>query len=155
MSVVTFFFCYMEMIKRGETMKRNLKRCITYIGLLFMLAMMFCGCSNGAEQEGTFTDVTGHPGVTEQGTERVPEEGETSDEIANETKPAEDAVDMKEEHVEENREDIEEECEEDVTPELTSTPMPTSTPTPVITDPYDGKFWTGKYAADKIGRAHV
>lgn len=107
-------------------MKRNVKRYITYIGLLFVLAMLVCGCRDAAEQEGNVADVTGHPGVTEPETERV----------------------------EENKENSEEECKEEVTPELTSTPMPTSTPmststpTPVITDPYDRKFWTGKYAAD-------
>ena len=31
----------------------------------------------------------------------------------------------------------------------TGTPMPTATPTPVITDPYDGRYWTGMYAEDK------
>lgn len=33
-------------------------------------------------------------------------------------------------------------------PEPTATNIPTDTPTPVITDPYDGRFWIGKYSED-------
>ncbi len=34
------------------------------------------------------------------------------------------------------------------TPTCTPVPTNTPTPTPVITDPYDGRFWTGKYVED-------
>lgn len=108
-------------------MKQNSKRYIPYIALLCMTVVLLCGCTGRAEQDGPFTEVTGQPGDV-IGTEKV-------------------------------------ECEEDVT--LTSMPTPTSTPTqipsptiapqptelptstptptPVITDPHDGRFWTGNY----------
>jgi len=117
-------------------MKQNLKRYIPYIALLCMTAVLLCGCTKRAEQDGPFTEGTGQPG---------------------------DMIDTeKAEYDEGSREDIEEEREENVTPTSmpTSTPtpipsfapqpteLPTSTPTPVITDPYDGRFWTGNYAED-------
>lgn len=33
-------------------------------------------------------------------------------------------------------------------PTPTAAPTPTATPTPVVTDPYDGRFWLGRYAED-------
>lgn len=113
-------------------MKQNSKRYIPYIALLCMTAASLCGCTDRTEQDGPFTEVTGQPG---------------------------DVIDTeKAECDEENRVDI----EEDVTPAGTPTntpvlspsfapqptelPTSTPTPTPVITDPYDGRFWTENYA---------
>ena len=113
-------------------MERSLRRYIVYIGLIGVWAVLLCGCGKQTEQVPPFSDMSGMQGEVMTGTDvpAVPSEvpsninagTPTSTPVAT-NNPA-------------------------VTP--TSTPVPTNspTPTPVITDPYDGRFWTGKFAED-------
>jgi len=116
-------------------MKKNPKRYISYIGLLWMILVLVSGCTGQEEQEMPFTEVTGQPEVTETGTPLLPETGKPDGDITTE-------------------EDKTEEFTEASTPTSTPTSIPTSTPTsiptPVITDPYDGKYWTGRYTEDVL-----
>jgi len=110
-------------------MKLNLKRyIITYIGLLCMLAVFLCGCEKRTKQEKSLTEVTGQPGVTAQLPTSTFEPSPTlvpqPTEVPTSTpSPSPTFV-------------------------VQPTEMPTGTPTPLITDPYDERFWMGKYAED-------
>ena len=122
-------------------MKENLWRYSVLIGLLGLWAVLLCGCVNRTEQESPFMDVTGQG--TSGGTELpsatptltkglIPTETLTLTEVPMLTNtpvptgmPTPTSM-----------------------PTPTNTPIPTGAPTPVITDPYDGRFWTGKYAED-------
>ena len=117
-------------------MKQNLMRYVPYMVLLCVLTVLLCGCTNRTEQEMPFTEISGQPGVTEPGMEILPEKGNQ----ANKDIEREEGVTLTATLP----------LKPTGTPIPTSTPVPTSTPTPtpVITDPYDGRYWTGKYAED-------
>ena len=95
---------------------------------LYIVMVCFCipvlfGCVQQSGQDETVL-----PGVTNQ--EQLREEpdtgtGETTPTVPPTTAPT-----------------------ETVTPAPTVTLPPSATPTPVVTDPYDGRFWLGRYAED-------
>ncbi len=109
-------------------MNRKPIRYIVYIALFCLWTVVFCGCTDRMElPEELPMEVTGQPTVTEPGTSGTLEDNKSADVITN----------------------VSEESEEEETAPIPSpTELPTSTPTPVITDPYDGRFWTGKYGED-------
>ena len=107
-------------------MKQNPRRYISHIVLLCILAVLFCACAKQTEYGEPFTEVTGQPTVTEPGISAALEDNKPTDV----TVDAPEKADEKEESA------------------PTPTGVPTGTPAPIITDPYDGRFWTGKYAED-------
>ena len=114
-------------------MERSLRRYIIYIGLIGVLVGLFCGCGKQTEKTPPLTDADGMQGGVMTGT-KAPADTTTqapTDTAGLTVTPSEGPTNM-------------------LTPTPTSTPVPTSTPTPmpVITDPYDGRFWIGKYAED-------
>ena len=111
---------------RREAMKQNPRRYISHIVLLCILAVLFCACAKQTEYGEPFTEVTGQPTVTEPGISAALEDNKPTDV----TVDAPEKADEKEESA------------------PTPTGVPTGTPAPIITDPYDGRFWTGKYAED-------
>lgn len=114
-------------------MGQKWKSRIAYIGLFCVWAVLFCGCSNRQEQEMPVTEVSG-----------LPEEV-----ILTEMPNAPTGTPIPSPSLAPSATEI---TESTPVPSPSSTPtltvMPTSTPTPVITNPYDGRFWIGKYAED-------
>ncbi len=128
-------------------MKQKLKRYRLYIVLLCMWGGLLCGCADRTEQEETFTEMTGRPQVTEPGTSIASGDEKPTDAITDGMDTEGESVNAERDD-EENRADIENACEEDTAPTSTPVTPEAELPATVITDPYDGRFWTGKYAED-------
>lgn len=95
--------------------------------------MLFSGCSGRIEQEMPLTEVTGQPEVKEEGMTPLPEPDTQDGDGMTEENKVEDTTDN---------------TAPTIAPTIAPTSTPTGTPTPVITDPYDGRYWVGKYAED-------
>ena len=110
-------------------MERSLKRYIIYMGLIGTLVVLFCGCRKQTELTPPFTEMSGVQENFMTGNEAP---SDISAQIPDPTNAAVVTVTPLE------------------VPTNTPTPIPTNspTPTPVITDPYDGRFWIGRYAED-------
>ena len=139
-------------------MERSLRRYIIYIGLIGVLVVLFCACGKQTEEAPPFSDVSGMQGEVMTGAES-PAESLTQEPVLTDapmlTEVPSDAANTPvltdaPTDAAGTAGDSSEVSNNTSTPTPTCTPVPTNTPTPtpVITDPHDGRFWTGKYAKD-------
>lgn len=139
-------------------MERSLRRYIIYIGLIGVLVVLFCACGKQTEEAPPFSDVSGMQGEVMTGAES-PAESLTQEPVLTDapmlTDVPSDATNTPvltdaPTDAAGTAGDSSEVSNNTSAPTPTCTPVPTNTPTPtpVITDPYDGRFWTGKYAKD-------
>ncbi len=139
-------------------MERSLRRYIIYIGLIGVLVVLFCACGKQTEEAPPFSDVSGMQGEVMTGAESSAESLTQEPVLTDAPMLTEVPSDATNTPVLTDAPtdaagtagDSSEVLNNTSTPTPTCTPVPTNTPTPTpgITDPYDGRFWTGKYVED-------